>query len=91
MNFRKTSEVWGGGSFPIKKISLRFLVFFFLGGGGEKGGGHANPNEFRCKFLGLPKKAQHSFPKIGWVGGVGGGGGQRPFGSFPKIHRIWSR
>ena len=33
---------------------------------GEKGGGgHANPNEFRCKFSGLRKKAQHSFPKIG--------------------------
>ena len=31
----------------------------------KKGGGHANPNEFRCKFLGLPKKAQHCFPKIG--------------------------
>ena len=33
------------------------------------GGGHANPNEFRCKFLDLPKKAQHCFPKIGWGGG----------------------
>ena len=86
MNFRKTSEGGkGGGSFPIQKISLRFFGNF----GGvktmnfrKKGGGHANPNEFRCKFLGLPKQAQHSFPKIGW-------GGQRPFGSFPKIHRIW--
>ena len=47
---------------------------------GKKGGGHANPNEFRCKFLGLPKKAQHCFPRGGW-------GDQRPFGSFPKIHR----
>ena len=37
----------------------------------KKGGGHAIPNEFRCKFLGLPKKAQHCFPKIGW-GGVRG-------------------
>ena len=36
----------------------------------KKGGGHANPNEFRCKFLGLPKKAQHCFPKRG-------GGGQK--------------
>ena len=32
------------------------------------------------------QKAQHSFPKIGW-----GRGGQRPFGSFPKIHQIWQR
>ena len=47
------------------------------------GGGHAIPNELRCKFSGLPKKAQHSFPKIGW-------GGQRPFGSFPKIHPKWA-
>ena len=28
----------------------------------------AFPNEFCCKFLGLPKKAQHSFPKM-WGGG----------------------
>ena len=48
---------------------------------------YANPDEFRCRFYYLPKKAQHSFPKIGW----GVGGGQRPFGSFPKIHRIWSK
>ena len=34
----------------------------------KKGGGHANPNEFRCKFLGVPKKAQHCFPKIWWGG-----------------------
>ena len=34
----------------------------------QKHGGHANPNEFRCKFSGLPKKAQHIFPKIGWGG-----------------------
>ena len=57
----------------------------------EKGrgeGGHANPNEFRCKFSGLPKKAQHSFLKRGR--GRGRGRGQRPFGSFPKIHSKWS-
>ena len=73
----------GGGSFPIRKISLRFFRKFWGGKNNEfseKGGGHANPNEFRCKFLGVPKKAQHCFPKIWW------GGGQRPFGSFPKIH-----
>ena len=27
----------------------------------KKGGGHAIPNEFRCTFLGLPKKVQHCF------------------------------
>ena len=60
-----------GGTFPIQKISLRFFRKFW---GGKtmnlrkKGGCHANRNEFRCKFSGLPKKAQHSFPKIGWGG-----------------------
>ena len=64
----------GGGSFPIRKISLRFFRKFWGAKNNEfseKGGGHANPNEFRCKFLGLPKKAQHCFPKI-WCGGEGG-------------------
>ena len=64
MNFRKTSE-WGGGHFRSKKFRCGFFGNFL----GEKGGGHANPNEFRCKFSGLPKKAQHFFPKIGWGGG----------------------
>ena len=30
------------------------------------------------------KKAQHDFPKM-----RGGEGGQRPFGTFPKIHPFW--
>ena len=68
MNFRKTSE--GGGVISDPKIFVAvFSVIFW----GEKGGGHANPNQFRCEFSGLRKKAQHSFPKIGW-GGWGGGG-----------------
>ena len=67
MNFRKTSE-WGGGHFRSKNFCCGFFGNFF----GGKGGGHANPNEFRCKFSGLRKKAQHSFPKIGWGGGGGG-------------------
>ena len=61
-NFRR-----GRGHFRSKKIWCGFFGNF----GGvktmnfrKKGGGHANPNEFRCKFSGLPKKAQHSFPKI---------------------------
>ena len=29
------------------------------------------------------KKAQHDFPKMR------GGGDQRPFGTFPKIHPFW--
>ena len=28
------------------------------------------------------KNLQHNFPKMG-------GGGQRPFGTFPKIHPFW--
>ena len=39
----------------------------------KKQGGVAAPRKF------LLQKAQNCFPKIGW-------GGQRPFGSFPKIH-----
>ena len=38
---------------------------------------------FVANFRASRKKAQHSFPKRG-------GGGQRPFGSFPKIHQKWS-
>ena len=68
MNFWKTSE-WGGGVISDPKIFVAVFSVIFLG---EKGGGHANPNEFRCKFSGLRKKAQHSFPKIGWGGGVRG-------------------
>ena len=67
-NFRKG----GGGHFRSKKFRCGFFGNF----GGvktmnfrKKGGGHANPNEFRCKFSGLPKKAQHSFPKRGRRGG----------------------
>ena len=33
----------------------------------------------------LSRKAQHDFPKMR------GGGGQRPFGTFPKIHQFWRR
>ena len=52
------------GSFPIPKILLRFFGNF---GGGKnddflekkREGGHANPNEFRCKLSGLPKKKRN--------------------------------
>ena len=67
-NFRRGR----GGHFRSKKFRCGFFGNF----GGvktmnfrKKGGGHANPNEFRCKFSGLPKKAQHSFPKRGRGGG----------------------
>ena len=67
----------------------------FLKTSEEGGGGHFRSEKFRCAFsvkkrggVAAPRKislqkAQHCFPKIGW-------GGQRPFGRFPKIHRIWS-
>ena len=51
--------------------------------------GPKNVCEFQGKndeFLHLPKKTQHSFPKRGRGGGWVG---QRPFGSFPKIHPFW--
>ena len=51
----------------LQILVLKTVIFW-----GKGGGGHANPNEFRCKFSGLRKKAQHSFPKIGWGGGVRG-------------------
>ena len=61
-----------GGVAAPQKISLRFFRKFWGGKNNEfsekGGGGHANPNEFRCKFLGVPKKAQHCFPKIWWGG-----------------------
>ena len=60
MNFQKTSD--GGEVISDPKNFVAFFSEIFWG---ERGGGHANPNEFRCKFLGLPKKAQHSFPKRG--------------------------
>ena len=51
-----------------------FVVLFSL----KEKGGSLHPEKFRCK------KHNIVFPKIGW----GGGGVQRPFGSFPKIHQI---
>ena len=32
--------------------------------------------------MNFEKKMQHNFPKMR-------GGGQRPFGTFPKIHPFW--
>ena len=77
MNFRKTSER-GGGSFPIRKIWLRFFRKFWGGKNNEfseKGGGSRQSEWISLQIFGLPKKAQHIFP----------------FGSFPKIHWICSR
>ena len=65
MNFRKTSE--GGGVISDPKI---FVAVFWVIFWGEKGGGHANPNQFCCKFSGLRKKRNIVFRK--WGGGVRG-------------------
>ena len=58
-------------------------------GGG--GGVISNPKNFIANLRKLThiyelsqKKAQCNFQKWG-----GGGGGQRPFGSFPKKHPVW--
>ena len=55
-----------------------------------KGGGISNPKNFIANlrrlmhiYKFLQKKAQCNFQKWGW------GGGQRPFGSFPKKHPVW--
>ena len=61
----------GGGVISDPKIFVAFFSVFFLG---EGGGGHANPNEFRCKFSGLTKEAQHFFSE-NRVGGGGAEGG----------------
>ena len=60
----------------------------------KKGGGHSNPKNFVADFSISRKKAQHSFPKIGWVG-VGGVRGRLEvfrkfieFGRRPLIVRI---
>ena len=37
-------------------------------------------------IMNFRKILQHNFPKM-----RGGAGGQRPFGTFPKIHPIWKR
>ena len=84
MNFRKTSEVGGGGG-VISDPKNFVAVFFGKRGGGStqiqknllqifgKGGGvHSNPKNFVADFSTSRKKAQHSFPKIGWWGGVQG-------------------
>ena len=56
----------------------------------SKGGLTFSSQKFMLQILGLyigffgrfPKKMQHSFLNMR-------GGGQRPFGIFPKIHSIW--
>ena len=50
----------------------------------KKGGGVTPVQKKSLQILAPPeKKAQHRYPKRG------GGGGQRPFGLYPKIHPIW--
>ena len=90
----------GGGSFPIQKITLQIflvskrhiLVVNFgenVQKGGEGGGVISNPKNFIANLRKLThiyklsqKKLQCNFQK--W----GGGGGQRPFGGFPKKHPV---
>ena len=93
MNFRKISERGGG----VISDPKNFIAFFFalktpilvmiFRKNVKKGGGHFRSKKFRCKFgavwSGLEKKSQYFFPK------KGRGGGQRPFGNFPEIHRFW--
>ena len=57
----------------------------------QKGGGSFPIQKFMLQIFAIinassvmysGKKAQHDFPKMR-------GGGQRPFGTFPKIHPFW--
>ena len=89
----------GGGSFPIQKITLQiflvsklYILVVNFGKNVQKGGEGviSNPKNFIANLRKLThiyelsqKKAQCNFQK--W----GGGGGQRPFGSFPKKHPFW--
>ena len=79
----------GGGSFPIRKISLRFFRKFWGGKNNEfseKGGGSRQSEWISLQIFGPPEKSATLFSE-----NRVGGGAQRPFGSFPKIHQIWYR
>ena len=72
MNFRKTSE-WGGGSFPIRKISLRFFRKFWGGKNNEfseKGGGSRQSEWISLQIFGPPEKSATLFSenRVGWGG-----------------------
>ena len=71
MNFWKSSKR-GGGSFPIQKFLLQILDFWT--------GFFWHKNDTKGVFSGyVSKNLQHNFPKMRR------GGGQRPFGTFPKF------
>ena len=54
----------------------------------EIAGGHFRSEKFRCKF----SAGHHEFmKKLQTKSRKRGGGGQRPFGNFPKIHPFWRR
>ena len=91
-NFRKG----GGGHFRSKKFHCVFFCFKYANFGHDfpekrqkGGGGHFRSENFHCKFgavwSGLEKNRNIFFRKRG------GGGGQRPFGNFPEIHRYLKR
>ena len=73
--FRNCREKGGWNDKFSEKGGLKRWIF-------RKGGGSLQSEKFRCRFCTPEKKAQHSFPKRG--------GGQRPCGSFQKIHPKWS-
>ena len=63
------------------------VVIFWLQFTRWGGGGHFRSKKFRCKFSAGRRdfgKNRNIFPKKGR-----GGGGQRPFGIFPKKHPLW--
>ena len=85
---------WFSLGTPVCTIIDEFLEKF------QKGGGHFQSKKNCCKIFSIRDanlgglfrsknfrrtKSQHFSQKRG------GGGGQRPFGTFPKIHRYWYR
>ena len=96
MNFRKISERGGGGHFRSKKFHCNF--FYFKNGNF----GHDFPEKLPKGggVISDPKNFIANFVRFGPVCGKnrniffrkrGGGGGQRPFGNFPEIHRYLKR
>ena len=60
----------------------------------RKGGGHFRSEKLCCTFSVKGKRYGHRFPGQNatlFSENSVGLGGQRPFGSFLKIHRIWYR
>ena len=74
------------GSFPIQKIMLQIFGVILRENNdefSEKGGGVTPIQKISLQILAPPEKKRNID-----IRNEGGGGGQRPFGLYPKIHPI---